>query len=76
MSKVIWWMFSEGRDAWSETESRVMPRNSKEVLGPSVSSEARETPSSWNVEVRVLRLYDGGEDGGVTGRKSPRRWRT
>ena len=59
MSKTIRWNFSVGRDAWSETESRMIPRNSKELLGPSVFSEARGTPSSWNVEVRALRLYDG-----------------
>ena len=43
-----------------------MPRNSKEVMGPSIFSGARGTPSSWNVEVRVLRPCNGGEDGGVT----------
>ena len=76
MSRAIQWVFSGGRDAWSETESRVMPRNSKEVMGPSIFSGARGTPSSWNVVVTVLRLCNGGEDGGVTMRKSSRRWRT
>ena len=76
MGRAIRWVFSGGRDACSEMESRVMPRNSMEVLGPSVFSGARGIPSSRNVEVRVLRLGNGGEDGGVTTRRSSRRWRT
>ena len=50
---------SVGTDAWGEKESRVMPRNSRDVLGPSVFSGKRGTLSSVNVEVMVMRLYDG-----------------
>ena len=34
MIKEIRCTFSVGRDAWSEMELRVMPRNSRDVLGP------------------------------------------
>ena len=69
MSRDSCWIFSVGR---SEVKSRVMPRNSRDVLGPSVFSEERETPSSWKAEIRVERPYDGGEEGCVTVRKSSR----
>lgn len=39
-------IFLEGKDALSETVSRVMPRNSSEVLGTSVFSGERGIPSS------------------------------
>lgn len=71
MSSEICWTFSVGSDAWSETESRVMARYSREVLGPSDLS-GREALSLWNAEVRVLRLCAGGDEGGVTIRKSSR----
>lgn len=69
-------IFSRGRDAWNRTESRVMPRNSSDVLGPAVFSAGRGTPSSWNKEVRAWRPCAGGEEGGVTVRKSSKRWMT
>ena len=73
MIKEIQCTFSMGRDAWSETELRVMLRNSRDVLGPSVFSRERGTPSSLKAEIRVLRLCEGREEDGVTVRKSSRR---
>ena len=58
------------------SESRVMPRKSRDVLGPAVFSGERGTPSRRKTDLRVERLCDGGEDGGVTVRKSSRRWMT
>lgn len=45
--------FSGGRDAWKETESRLMPKNSMEEHGPKVFSFERETPSSEKTLTRV-----------------------
>lgn len=73
MIKEIRCIFSVGRDAWSDTELRVMPRNSRDVLGPSVFSGERGTPSSLKAEISVVRPCDGGEEDGVTVRKSSRR---
>lgn len=61
MIKEIRCTFLVGRDAWSETELRVMPRNSRDVLGPSVFSRERGTLNLLKVEIRVLTLCDGGE---------------
>lgn len=63
-------IFSAGREAWKETELRVMPKNSMDVLGPEVFSSERGTPSSKKASMRVVRPWRGGEDGGVTMRKS------
>lgn len=69
-------IFSGGRDAWKEMESRVMPKNSMEVHGPEVFSFERGTPSSENILTRVESPECGGADVGVMMRKSSRRWRT
>ena len=73
MFKEIRCTFSVGREAWSETELSVMPRNSRAVLGPSVFSGERGTPSLLKAEIRVLRPCEGGEEDGVTVRKSSSR---
>ena len=70
------WIFSVGSEAWNDMESRVIPRNSVEVLGPSVFSTDRGTPMSEKADLRVVRPYAGGEEGGVTMRKSSSRWTT
>lgn len=55
---------------------RVMPQNSRGVVGPEVFSGERGTPSWEKVDLRVERPCAGGEDGAVTVRKSSRRWTT
>lgn len=50
----------------------MLQRNSTDVLGPSVFSEERGTSRLRNAEVRVLRQYDGGKEGGMIVRKSSR----
>lgn len=66
--------FLVGRDTGSEMVPELLPRNVRDVLGPSAFSEEKETLSSENAEVRVLRPYNGVEECGVTIRKSSRRW--
>ena len=66
--------FSVGSEAWKRLVSRVMPRNSREVEGPSVFSTDSGTPRLEKTEVRVTRPEAGGEEGGVMMRKSSRRW--
>ncbi len=39
-------IFSLGREAWNFCESKLIPKNSMEVLGPAVLSWARGIPSS------------------------------
>ena len=53
--------FSEGGDAWKETESKEMPRNLMDVLGPDVFSSERGTPISEKVFVRVSSPRRGGD---------------
>ncbi len=45
--------------------ARMTARNCRDVLRPSIFSEEKGTPSSWNAKVRELRPCDGSEDGGV-----------
>ena len=66
--------FSVGREAWKVSESRVMPRNSRDVLGPDVFSVERGTPSCRKDDLRVERPHAGEEYGFVTVRKLSRRW--
>ena len=69
MYKEMRWSLLVGREAWKETESR----NSRDVLGPAVFSGERGTPSWRKADFRVERPCNGGEEGGVTVRKSSRR---
>lgn len=62
--------FLEGSDAWSEMESRMMPRHSGDVLGPLFLS--RGTPSLWKAEVMGLRPRERGGGGGVIAKKLAR----
>lgn len=48
MSEEIQWIFSVSKDA--ETDSRVMPRNSRNALGPSVFSGEKGTPRLVNAD--------------------------
>ena len=61
---------SQGKDAWRERVPNVIPRNSREVLGLSVFSSERGTPSSEKTLVRVASPNFGGEDEGVIMRKN------
>ena len=54
--------------------SSVIPRNSRDVEGPSVFSADSGTPRSENTEVRVSRPEAGGDEGGEMMRKSFKRW--
>ncbi len=45
-TKIILSIFSLGREAWNFSESKLIPKNSIEVLGPAVLSWARGIPSS------------------------------
>lgn len=44
-----------GREAWKERESRVMPRNSRDVLSPSFSPGETEI-SSWRKADRSVEM--------------------
>lgn len=46
MIKEVLESFLVGRDNWSEMESKLMPRNSRDVLRPAVFSDKRGTLSS------------------------------
>ena len=58
------------------SESNVIQRKWRDVLDPAVFSWERGTPSWRKADLRVERLCDGGEAGGVTVRKLSRRWMT
>ena len=69
---VILSSFSFGRDASNLTVSRLIPRNSRDVEGPSVFSTDKGTPSSLKTDVRVARPSAGGDEGEII-RKSSKR---
>lgn len=63
--RIVLSIFSFGREAWKFSESRLMPRNSMDVLGPDVLSWARGTPSfaktCWTVARCAAGMKSGGE---------------
>ncbi len=66
-------IFSFGREAWNFCESKLIPKNSMEVLGPAVLSWARGIPSSEKTVWVVKRCAAGMESGGEMIRKSSKR---
>ncbi len=73
-TKIILSIFSLGREAWNFSESKLIPKNSIEVLGPAVLSWARGIPSSENTFWVVRRCAAGIESGGEMIKKSSKRW--
>ncbi len=57
-------IFFLGREAWNFCESKLIPKNSIEVLGPAVLSWARGIPSSEKTFWVVKRCAAGMESGG------------
>ncbi len=73
-TKIILSFFSLGREAWNFCESKLIPKNSIEVLGPAVLSWARGIPSSEKTFWVVKRCAAGMESGGEMIKKSSKRW--
>ncbi len=73
-TKIVLSIFSLGREAWNFCESKLIPKNSMEVLGPAVLSWARGIPSSEKTFWVVKRCAAGMESGGEIIKKSSKRW--
>ncbi len=73
-TKIILSIFSLGKEAWNFCESKLIPKNSIEVLGHAVLSLARGIPSSEKTFWVVKRCAAGMESGGEMIKKSSKRW--
>ncbi len=72
-TKIILSIFSLGREACN-LESRLMPRNSMNCVGPKDFSCAMGTPSSVKILWTVVIFLAGMASGGDMIRKSSSRW--
>ncbi len=73
-TKIILSIFSLGREAWNFCESKLIPKNSIEVLGPAVLSRARGIPSSEKTFWVVKRWFGWDGIGWRDNQKSSKRW--
>ncbi len=73
-TKIILSIFSLGSEAWNLTESRLMPRNSMNCVGPKDFSCAMGTPISVKILWTVVIFLAGMASGGDMIRKSSSRW--
>ena len=73
IKRLMRFSFSTGSEAWNWFVLSVIPRNSRDVEGPSVFSADRGTLRLEKTDFRMTRPEAGGDEGGEMMRKSSRR---
>ncbi len=73
-TKIALSIFYLGKEAWNFCESKLIPKNLMEVLGPVVLSWPRGIPSSTKTFWVVKRCTAGMVSGGEMIRKLSKRW--